>query len=114
MALGRRAFLKALGMVPLVAPLVRPGATRAAPIVCEVPELTFSVTEDVAAKLAAGTGGRSPLAIDSIATVMFDETEQSLVLGNLVDKKWDSRVDSAGMGGTIRIKRPIYLSTETL
>lgn len=44
---------------------------------------------------------------DKITRRAIIEFKNAMVLGNLVDRQWDPTVSEAGLGGTIRIRRPV-------
>lgn len=46
------------------------------------------------------------LTTDLITKRAVIEFKNAMVLGNLVDRQWDSTVSESGLGGTIRIRRP--------
>lgn len=48
------------------------------------------------------------LTIDMITQQMLVELKNRLVLGNLVNRQWDSQVSDPKIGGSIRVRRPVY------
>lgn len=53
----------------------------------------------------------SLLTIDMVTTQMLVELKNRLVLGRLVNTQWDSQVDDPKIGGSIRIRRPVYYTS---
>lgn len=53
----------------------------------------------------------SLLTIDMVTQQMLVELKNRLVLGRLVDRQWDDQVDDPKIGGSIRIRRPVYYTS---
>lgn len=53
----------------------------------------------------------SLLTIDMVTQQMLVELKNRLILGNLIDRQWDSQVSDPKIGGSIRIRRPVYYTS---